>query len=78
MTRRRLLIALAAALPLAAAGCGERPTTQVTVYKQGQYQGKPDKKPWESDAFKGDKTAWQKSLNARMITQNEYVRVAGN
>ena len=72
--RKLLLVAVAAALPLVAAGCGEKPT--VTVYKQGQYQGKPDKQPWDNEQFKGDKVAWEKALKARNVGQNEYERVA--
>ena len=74
--RKVLLIAAAVALAGAAAGCGEKAT--VTVYKQGQYQGKPDKQPWDNDQFKGDKTAWEKAVKARNLGQNEYVRVSGS
>jgi len=74
--RKLLLVAVAAALPLVAAGCGEKPT--VTVYKQGQYQGKPDKQPWDNEQFKGDKVAWEKALKARNVGQNEYERVAAH
>lgn len=74
----RAVLAIAAAVVLAgvAAGCGEK--TAVTVYKQGQYQGKPDKQPWDNDQFKGDKGAWEKSVKARNLGQNEYVRVSGS
>ena len=73
----RKLLAIAAAVALAgvAAGCGEK--SSVTVYKQGQYQGKPDKQPWDNDQFKGDKTAWEKAVKSRNLGQNEYVRVSG-
>jgi hypothetical protein len=54
-------------------GCGELP--QTTFYKQGHYQGKPDALPWDSDAFKGDKTAWDKAIAARNEKQNEYARI---
>ena len=74
--RRLVMTAAAAALALGAAGCGEKPT--VTVYKQGQYQGKPDGRPWENDLFKGDKAAWEKAVKARNVGQNEYVRVSGS
>ena len=72
----RKLLAIAAAVALAgvAAGCGEKAT--VTVYKQGQYQGKPDKQPWDNDQFKGDKGAWEKAVKARNLGQNEYVRIS--
>jgi hypothetical protein len=74
----RTVLAIAAAVALAgvAAGCGEK--ASVTVYKQGQYQGKPDKQPWDNDQFKGDKGAWEKSVKARNLGQNEYVRVSGS
>jgi hypothetical protein len=71
MTRGALAIAVAVALA-AAAGCGERAT--VTVYKQGQYQGKPDKQPWDNDQFKGDKLAWEAAIKSRNEGQNEYSR----
>jgi len=70
---RWLLVVGVAALPFIAAGCGEKPA--VTVYKQGQYQGKPDTRPWDGDQFKGDKVAWEKSVKARNNAQNEYVRI---
>jgi hypothetical protein len=72
--KKALLIAAAVALA-AAAGCGEKAT--VTVYKQGEYQGKPDKQPWANDQFKGDRAAWEQAVKARNLGQNEYVRVAG-
>jgi hypothetical protein len=55
------------------AACGEKP--QVTVYKQGQYQGKPDNVPWQSQPFNNNKAEWEKSIKARNNAQNEYVRV---
>lgn len=73
---RPVIWAVAAAMSLLAAGCGEK--TQVTVYKQGQYQGKPDKQPWDNDQFKGDRAAWDKAIKARNDGQNEYKRVAAN
>jgi hypothetical protein len=54
------------------AGCGEK--TDVTVYKQGEYRGKPDKQPWDNDQFKGDKTAWESAIKKRTDGQNEYSR----
>ena len=74
--KRALILAAVAVLPWAVAGCGEKPT--VTVYKQGQYQGKPDKQPWDNDQFKGDKAAWEKAVKARNLGQNEYVRSSGS
>ena len=74
--RSMLVIAAAVALAGVAAGCGEKAT--VTVYKQGQYQGKPDKQPWDNDQFKGDKNAWEKAVKGRNLGQNEYVRISGS
>ena len=69
--------AAAAALALTGlAGCGE--SSQVTVYKQGQYQGKPDSRPWESESFKGDRAEWEKAIKARNNGQNEYSRTVSN
>jgi hypothetical protein len=70
--RKALAIAVAVALAAAAAGCGEKPA--VTVYKQGQYQGKPDKQPWDNDQFKGDRLAWETAIKKRNEGQNEYSR----
>jgi hypothetical protein len=79
-------LALAGAALLAAVGlgaCGER--DQVTVYKQGKYQGKPDTKPWEngpesslyttSQWDQGNKTSWEAAVKTRNLAQNEYNRV---
>lgn len=75
MIRHKALAAVAIAAGLVfVAGCGEK--TAVTVYKQGQYQGKPDKQPWDNDQFKNDRAAWDKAIKSRNITQNEYARVA--
>lgn len=71
-----IAIFVVAALPLFAAGCGEKPT--VTVYKQGQYQGKPDTQPWDNDQFKGDRAAWERTVKARNLAQNEYERVVAH
>jgi hypothetical protein len=69
--RKLWAIGIAAVLPLIAAGCGEKP---VTVYKQGQYQGKPDMRPWENDQFKGNQVEWEKAIKARNQNQNENSR----
>ncbi|MBY0269186.1 MAG: hypothetical protein K2X06_04865 [Burkholderiales bacterium] len=71
---KRILIAGLAGSLLLLAGCGEK--QPVTVYKQGQYQGKPDKQPWDNDQFKGDKVAWEKAIKARNSGQNEYARAS--
>lgn len=70
---RRFVIVGAALAVVALAGCGEK--TQVTVYKQGQYQGKPDNVPWQGEPFKNDRTEWEKAIKARNNSQNEYLRV---
>ena len=69
--KRPLLLMLVGAIALVAAGCGEKP---VTVYKQGQYQGKPDMEPWGNDTFKGDKLAWERAIKARNERQDETSR----
>lgn len=78
MRRARWLLPIAAAvvLPFVVAGCGESDT--VTVYRQGQYQGKPDARPWDGEAFKGDKAAWEKAIKARNEGQNEYSRLVAH
>ena len=73
--KRALILAAVAALTWSVAGCGDKP--MVTVYKKGEYQGKPDMQPWDNDPFKGDKTAWEKAVKARNLGQNEYVRITG-
>ena len=70
--RRGLIIVTVATLPWLFAGCGEKPS--VTVYKQGQYQGKPDSRPWDNDQFKGDKLAWERAIKARNGIQDETTR----
>ena len=82
-TARRLMLAGAAVLlAVGLSACGER--DQVTVYKQGKYQGKPDARPWESDPAaslyttskwdKGDKTSWESAVKTRNLYQNEATR----
>lgn len=71
---RALTLAGIAALALSA--CGEKPN--VTVYKQGQYQGKPDNVPWQSAPFNNNQVEWEKSIKARNNAQNEYLRVGTN
>jgi hypothetical protein len=70
MSTRTFALVLAGAVALAIAGCGEQPK----VYKQGQYQGKPDTKPWDNAQFKGNQTEWEKAIKARNQAQNEYSR----
>ena len=73
--RTFLVIVAVAGLAGVAAGCGEK--SSVTVYKQGQYQGKPDKLPWDNNQFKGDKVAWEKAIKARNLNQSESFRASG-
>ena len=73
---KKLLVPAIAGSLLLLAGCGEK--TQVTVYKQGQYQGKPDTRPWDNERFKNDRAAWDKAIKARTVGQNEYARISGN
>jgi len=79
MSRATLGAAILAALFLA--GCGE--SSQVTVYKQGKYQGKPDTQPWDNAPLaygdskwsKGDRASWEAEINARTRGQNEDIRI---
>ena len=71
-TSSLLLTFAAGAVALGMAGCGEQ---NVTIYKQGQYQGKPDSPPWQNDLFKGNQSEWEKSVKMRNQAQNEYTRI---
>jgi hypothetical protein len=73
MTARRWTLPALIALALGIAGCGETP--QVTLYKQGQYKGKPDNLPWQSQPFNDSKSQWQLAIDGRTKHQNEYERV---
>jgi uncharacterized lipoprotein len=66
-------IALAVLLVAGLAACSER--TQVTQYKQGTYQGKPDTPPYQGAQFNGDKAAWDRAIATRAQSQNEYKRI---
>jgi len=70
MSTRAVVLALAGAVALALTGCGEQPK----VYKQGQYQGKPDTRPWDNAQFKGNQAEWENAIKARNQAQNEYSR----
>ncbi len=76
--RTRSIVVAAAVIAAAAvfAGCGERPN--VTVYKQGSYQGKPDSLPWQGAPFNNNQVEWEKAIKARNNAQNEYLRVGTN
>jgi hypothetical protein len=73
--RRLTGMACVAAVAAALVGCGEH--EQVVVYKQGQYQGKPDTKPWDNESFAGDRAQWEATIKARNQSQNEYRRING-
>lgn len=68
---KTLLIPCAVAFVLSA--CGEHP--QVVNYKQGEYQGKADTRPYDNAPWNGDKAAWERDIAARGQNQNEYKRV---
>jgi len=81
--RRATLGAAAIAAALLLAACGE--AQQVTVYKQGKYQGKPDTQAWNntppamelrgSSWNKGDRSSWETAINQRTMGQNEDNRI---
>jgi hypothetical protein len=73
MSARRFPLPMLLVLAFVAAGCGERP--QVTFYKQGTYQGKPDNLPWQSPPFNGNQRDWELAIDGRTQNQNEYGRV---
>jgi len=68
------MLILTAVVALGLQACGEK--EQVIVYKQGNYQGKSDGKPWENATFAGDQAKWENSIRARGQNQNEYKRIA--
>ena len=65
-------LAVATAVALGLAGCGDRP--QVVQYKQGTYQGKPDTPPYQNPPYNGDRAAWERAQATRAQNQNEYKR----
>jgi len=81
---RFVLTVVAAALFAVGLGaCGEK--SQVVVYKQGKYQGKPDGRPWENDSpiaelrggkwTKGDRNSWEEQIKHRQLAQHEDTRI---
>jgi hypothetical protein len=78
-----LTVAAAALLAVGASACGEK--SQVTVYKQGKYQGKPDGRPWDNESpiaelrggkwNKGDRTSWEDQIKNRQLAQHEHKRI---
>ena len=85
MTAARTLMLAAAAVVFAVglSACGER--DQVTVYKQGKYQGKPDTRSWENAPLaaefrggkwtKGDRAGWEEQIKNRQLAQHEHKRI---
>ena len=73
MSARTALLLAFVLTVIGIAGCGEKPA--VTVYKQGQYQGKPDNLPWQSQPFNGNRADWDKAIDGRARKQNEYARI---
>jgi hypothetical protein len=81
--KRALLLLGALALAAGLVACGER--EQVTVYKAGKYQGKPDSLPWNSESpvaelrggkwSKGDRNSWEEQLRQRQLAQHEHKRI---
>ncbi|HJS38049.1 MAG TPA: hypothetical protein VJ789_07970 [Burkholderiales bacterium] len=80
---RRAALGAAILAAFFVAGCGE--SSQVTVYKQGKYQGKPDSQPWDnapvaaqlrgSTWTKGERGSWETAINQRTMGQNEDIRI---
>ncbi len=71
MTASKLSVACAVvAGAMLVAGCSDKPV----IYKQGQYQGKPDNQPWDNALFKGNQVEWEKAIKARNQNQDEYAR----
>ena len=81
--RLLLTVAVAALLAVGVSACGEK--SQVTVYKQGKYQGKPDGRPWDNDSpiaelrggkwNKGDRNSWEEQIKQRQLAQHEHKRI---
>jgi hypothetical protein len=65
--------AIGCALAFLLAGCD-----QPKVYKQGQYQGKEDAKPWNNSQFNGNQVEWEKAIKARNQGQDEYTRAVAS
>jgi len=82
MTRFLIAIVLPG-LALGLAACGEK--SQVVVYKQGKYQGKPDNRSWDNAPLavewrggewkQGDRASWEENIKKRQLSQNEYKRI---
>jgi hypothetical protein len=58
---------------LALAGCGEHhETRQARLYGP---EGARDTAAWSNAPFNGDQRAWEREIDARAETQNEYQRM---
>jgi len=78
---RTLLLIVVAVFGLVA--CGEQ--TQVTQYKQGKYQGKPDTRAWDNEPAaaelrggkwtKGNRESWEEQIKSRQLAQHEHRRI---
>lgn len=68
----KTLLILCAVLGLSA--CGEYP--QTVNYKQGEYQGKTDARPYDNPKYGGDKSKWENDIRDRGQQQNEYKRIS--
>ncbi|MFM9884929.1 MAG: hypothetical protein ACKVQT_18055 [Burkholderiales bacterium] len=81
MSRQFMIAAIGVAFAATLAGCGESDKQPVT-YKKGQYQGKPDTRPWDntpntwsnSSWEKGNQASWENAIKTRNLSQNEYTR----
>jgi len=81
MRTRKILLLVIASFGLAA--CGEQ--TQVTQYKQGKYQGKPDTRAWDNEPAaaelrggkwtKGNRESWEEQIKSRQLAQHEHRRI---
>lgn len=65
-------VLIPAALAFLLTACGEYP--QVVNYKQGEYYGKADVRPYDNPPWNGDKAKWENDIRARGQNQNEYKR----
>jgi hypothetical protein len=83
MRAARFVVAAAVGVAVSAGlvGCGEA-DKQPVAYRKGEYQGKPDTKPWDSAPNtwsgstweKGNKASWETAIKQRNLAQNEYTR----
>jgi hypothetical protein len=77
---KKILLVIAA---FGLSACGEQ--TQVTQYKQGKYQGKPDTRAWDNEPAaaelrggkwaKGNRDSWEEQIKSRQLAQHEHRRI---